>query len=65
LQLGFYARLTSGHGAYHVEVLLQDKSGAVVWREGPPEAWPMSEPLPRSTRGAGITGEGSCVMRSA
>jgi hypothetical protein len=36
--LGFFARLTSTHGAYQVEILLQDESGAVVWRDGPPKA---------------------------
>src|SRR5262249_23110284 len=44
-QYGFYARLTSGHRPYQIEGLVQDESGAVVWRDGPPEAWSMSAPL--------------------
>src|SRR5262245_9015643 len=43
--LGIFARLTSGHGAYRVEVQLQDMEGEVVWQDGPPDAWAMEDPL--------------------
>ena len=32
------------HGDYQVEVQLQD-DGEVVWRDGPPEPWQMTDPL--------------------
>ncbi len=43
--LGVFARWTSAHGDYRVEVQLQTAEGAVVWRDGPPEPWPMRDPL--------------------
>lgn len=43
--LGFFARWTSAHGNYLVEVLLQTPEGKTVWRDGPPEAWPMNDPV--------------------
>ncbi len=43
--LGFFARWTSAHGRYLVEVQLRTLDGEVVWREGPPEPWTMADPL--------------------
>jgi hypothetical protein len=43
--LAFFARLTGGHGPYLLEIQLQDGSGAVLWRDGPPEPWTPDSPL--------------------
>jgi hypothetical protein len=43
--LAFFARLSGGHGQYAIEVQLQDGSGTVVWRDGPPEPWSPRSPL--------------------
>ena len=43
-QYTFFARLSSSHGEYRVEVQLQH-DGEVVWSEGPPQLWRMSDPL--------------------
>lgn len=43
--LGVFARCTSSHGDYQVELQLQTMQGDVVWRDGPPEVWPMPDPL--------------------
>jgi hypothetical protein len=43
--LGFFARLTSAHGQYVMEVQLQSPDGDVLWRDGPPEPLPMPDPL--------------------
>jgi hypothetical protein len=45
LQLAFFARLRGGHGSYTIEVQLQDDSGQVVWRDGPPQRWTPISPL--------------------
>jgi hypothetical protein len=45
IPIGFYMRCTSGHGSYSVEVQLQNLSGEVIWKEGPPEPWQMPDPL--------------------
>lgn len=42
--LAFFTRWTSAHGDYQVELQLQDE-GAVVWRDGPPNPWRLSDPL--------------------
>jgi hypothetical protein len=44
-QVAFFARLTSAHGHYQVEVQLQTPDGQTVWREGPPNPWPLDDPL--------------------
>src|SRR5262249_35686997 len=41
----FFARLTSAHGKYQVEVQLQNAEGETIWREGPPEPWTLGDPL--------------------
>jgi len=43
--LGFFARLSSAHGEYQVEVQLVSMDGEVVWRDGPPEPLKMDDPL--------------------
>lgn len=43
--LGVFARWTSAHGDYRVEVQLQAPEGNVVWREGPQEPWSLNDPL--------------------
>jgi len=45
LPLAIFSRWTCGHGDYQVEVQLQTTDGEVVWRDGPPEPWKMSDPL--------------------
>jgi hypothetical protein len=43
--LGFFAKLSGGHGEYTIEVQLHDKQGNVPWRDGPPESWRPQSPL--------------------
>jgi hypothetical protein len=43
--VGVFARLTSAHGEYGVEIQLQKLDGEVVWREGPPGPWKLDDPL--------------------
>jgi hypothetical protein len=43
--LALFARWTSAHGDYQLELQLQDLEGNVLWREVPPTAWPMNDPL--------------------
>src|SRR5262249_49374102 len=43
--LGIFARLTSGHGAYQMEVQLQAMEGEVAWKGGPPGRGGMEAPL--------------------
>jgi hypothetical protein len=43
--LGFFARLTGGHGEYTIEVQLQDMAGDVFWRNGPEWKWRPQSPL--------------------
>jgi hypothetical protein len=43
--LAFFARLSGGHGRYALGVQLHDGSGAVVWRDGPPDLWSPRSPL--------------------
>jgi hypothetical protein len=44
LKLGFFARLTGGHGEYTIEFQLHDQNGEVCWRDGPPP-WRAKSPL--------------------
>ena len=43
--LGVFARWSSAHGEYQVELQLVTPAGEVVWKEGPPEPWRMPDPL--------------------
>jgi hypothetical protein len=43
--MGFFARLTDGHGRYALEVQLHNEEGDIVWRDGPPEPWVADDPL--------------------
>lgn len=43
--VAFFARLASAHGHYQIEMQLQTPEGETVWREGPPEPWPLDNPL--------------------
>lgn len=43
--LGIFARCTSAHGDYRIEVQLHNHEGTVVWRDGPLEAWRLDNPL--------------------
>jgi hypothetical protein len=43
--LGFFVRLSSARGRYHIEVQLRNADGEVVWREGPGEELPMEDPV--------------------
>jgi hypothetical protein len=43
--VAFFARLTSAHGYYQVEVQLQTPDGQTAWREGPPNPWSLHNPL--------------------
>jgi hypothetical protein len=43
--LGVFARWSSAHGEYHVELQLVTLAGEVVWKTGPVEPWRMSDPL--------------------
>jgi hypothetical protein len=43
--LAFFARVTSAHGDYVVEIQLQTPEGEVVWTDGPGRPWAMPDPL--------------------
>jgi hypothetical protein len=43
--IAFFARLTSAHGEYKIEMQLQNPQGETVWRDGPPEPWILGDPL--------------------
>jgi hypothetical protein len=43
--LGMFARCTSAHGDYRIEVQLQTPEGEIVWRDGPPQPWKLANPL--------------------
>lgn len=43
--LGFFARCTSAHGRYLMEVSLRTAGGEVVWRDGPPDSWALEDPM--------------------
>ena len=42
---GVFARLTSAHGSYRLEVQLQNANAEIVWKDGPPEPWALPDPL--------------------
>jgi hypothetical protein len=43
--LGFFARLANARGTYEVEVQLRNEDGDILWRDGPPTAWKLDDPL--------------------
>ena len=43
--LGIFARCTSAHGNYQIEVQLHNQAGEVVWRDGPEVPWLLGHPL--------------------
>jgi len=45
VSIAFFARLTSVHGDYRVEVQLLDEHGEIVWRDGPLHTWSLADPL--------------------
>jgi hypothetical protein len=45
VNVGIFARLTSAHGEYQLEIQVQSPEGEVVWKEGPPEPWTLDDPL--------------------
>ena len=45
MSAGIFARLSSAHGDYLIEAQLETQEGKIVWKDGPPEPWPMHDPL--------------------
>lgn len=43
--ISFFIRCTSAHGEYHGQIQLQNGAGEVVWKDGPPDPYKMSNPL--------------------
>ena len=43
--VGMFARLSSAHGEYVIEIQVQTPEGETVWKEGPPTPYELSDPL--------------------